>query len=278
VKRPPLVLVAAGVLLLATLGASMRKVKTGFNVTAQTESFAFQTDGTPTSRWPITGALLYRDGSAVAEPFTGAVHFEDSVRVTVERVATGPLRIRAESGRATAGAARLYDDADEFVGRTGAVLELVVDSITARAERGENIVFPFAGRAAVGRDLGFQTRMDAPLLREGRVSLTGRTVFRNRRFDAGSVNLAAGDRWYVERPLTPTTGFIVADERTAFTAVIRVTAKESFVDRSGGAGYALSTSAFETLTNDPLLRGLWGVVAFVLAAFLWLHDRRTQRS
>jgi hypothetical protein len=269
------------VLTCAALVASSVPLTTTFNVTAHTERFAFRADGTSMSRLPLNGARMVEGDGTQGPPISGTIELGDSTSVQVERTSTGPLVVRLAARPPAASVGELYDEHDLQVRALGTDVTLVVDSLPERAAQGVDLVFPFAGLADLGGEVRFGTGMGAPLLRDGTVTMMGTTLVRDRRFDAGSAQLATGDRLRIDHPHSTAQGFIVADEQPGMTVVLQVRASHARVDRVGREGFELSTSWLEALAAEPALRPVWGaiVVIFTLAfsGYEWRkeHDAQT---
>jgi len=255
------------------LGLTLLRVCSTFNATVQTETLSFRSGGAPMSRWPLRGARVFAAGSRTPAVFSGMLEIRDSVDVSVQRIASGPLFIRLRAGNRRASVGRLYHESDDLAAVLPAVAEIVIDSVPQRAERGENIVLQFAGHASVGAELGFMTRVGAPVLREGNITMLGGNIIGPGKFDAGSFRLQPGDYLHVENPLSPAIGFIVADERPALTGIVRVLARSAQVDRAGGTGYRLSMSLFDQIWLDPVVRSFAVLVSSIIGLFLFLVEK-----
>lgn len=265
-------------LLVLVLATTCAPGETSFNATAETEIFRFRPGGVPTSGWMVTNARIYDDNGG-QRAFSGTIRWRDSVWIQVERISTGPLVIRAEAEAEGTPAATLLDEGEEFAGSLPGRVTVVIDSIEARSQRGENVALFFAARdAQLGERVGFRTTGYTPVLRRGTVHLLGLNPVTKRRFEAGSANLETGDELTIANPATPFTGLLVVDERPGFTTVVRVRAKVARISRGGADGYSLATSWFEALTSDPVLRVCWAILLFLFGAAGWFMDRAQARQ
>lgn len=264
-------LLAAAVALPLVL-APVVNARTGFSLAGETERLEFTTAGSPTSDWPVARALLFRSERSESERFSGSISFADSVHVRVERVALGPVRVVAEAARPGASVGTLTDEADQFVATLGSRVSVEVDSIEARAKAGETVVVPFTGRAALGGGPRHETDPRIPLLRNGAVRMIGVSLLVRRGFEAGAMPLEPGDEVRVPDPRAISSGYVVADDRPALNAVIRVRARTLRVERLGGSqGYTMSVSFFDVLRNDPVASSLWTLLVFWFGILTFLN-------
>ena len=261
----------------------LRDVPTTFKVTVETEGITFSPDSAPTSRLPFRRAVLMNGLDRIADSVDGSVEIADSVRVTMSRVALGPLGIKVESLDGKSSAGDLFDASEEWVTALGPVVEIVLPDIEERAAAGENIVIPLTGQVHVGSGRSFQTNVTAPLLRSGKVSHVRRTIFGKRSFDAGSSDLEAGDVLIIPEPLSPFTGFVVVDERPALNGFFTVQANNAQVIR-GPDMHDVSVSFVEGIKHDPVATLLWALTAFFfiqpLGALtgMWLQAQYEKRN
>ncbi|HEX5872090.1 MAG TPA: hypothetical protein VFY65_16790 [Longimicrobium sp.] len=252
--------------------APLVNARTGFSIAGETEGMEFTTGGSPTSSWPVTRALLYRSEFGEPERFSGSISFADSVHVRVERVALGSVRVRAEAARTGAPVGTLRNEADQVVATLLAPVWVEVDSIEARARAGETVVVPFTGRAELGGGPGHETGPRVPLLRSGAVRMIGVSLVVRRGFEAGAMPLEPGDQVRVPAPDAISSGYVVADDRPALNAVIRVRARTLHVERLGGSqGYSMSVSLFDVLRNDPVVSSLWTLLVFWFGILTFLN-------
>jgi len=269
----------AAVLALPVLLTPLVRVKTGFSIVGETEAFTFMTAGAPTSNWPVARAVLVRSANGAPERFTGSIQFADSVHVHVERMSLGPVRALVEADRPDGSAGTLRDETEQFVATLGPQLWVVIDSVPERAQRGETVILPFTARAELGGRLGHETSPSIPLLRSGTVRMIGTSMLVGRGFEAGVMPLEPGDELKVLDPHALASGYVVADDRAALNAVLRVRTRTLRVDRLGGSlGYNMSLSWFEILRNDPVVTSIWAVAAFLFAAQTFLDNRNKEES
>jgi len=268
--------------------ALLAPVPATFNVTVQSEHVEFFTDGAPVSRWPLDRVWLFEGDADSARPFTGSLEFADSVHVTVERVALGPLLIRVEAPRAGDPAAVLYDAADEPLGPVRAPLEIEVPDLARRSAAGQELLLPLTGRVRSGRSVGFETPGGAGLLRGGKAALLGRSLLERTPFlarlasgtvfEAGSVTLDAGDQFTVEGVESPAFGFIVVDERPALAAAYRVVGRSGRVERPGGQAYSVRVNLRARLVHDGPLQALYASFVMVMVGLGKLRGRWRRKN
>jgi hypothetical protein len=244
------------VALLALIIASvltLRRVESTFNVNASTEYAEVVADSFATPRWALDSVMLLRASGGRFAVFTGGLQFAPGVRVRVERVSNGPLRVIATGAGIGSGVATLFDADGEPLEELETVM-FVVNDIAQRAATGRSITMPLLGRVELGHSPGEPGRA---LLRSGSVSVLGRSLLGQTRFSAGSTPLEPGDWFFVDRPFGPAAGFIRVDERPALTIVFRALGSAGTVRRFGSTGFTVSASMRDRLLNDTLLQGIW---------------------
>jgi hypothetical protein len=251
---------------------------TTFNVTAETEWLEMTLRGRAPSRWRFEDAQIVEndvlrvktpDGKAEPQPtlFSGYFELAEKVRVTISRVALGDLSVYVEALDQGTQTGRLLTDEEVPLGSTGKRIEFIVTNPQSRAAKGETVLLPVAGEVVVGRTIGIETGGATAILRSGRVAMLGRSAFRKDVFEAGNVTLDAGDRFEVQRPDAdvPTLGFVVVDERPAFTAAVRIAGRAAAITRPGGSVRTVSASLLGRLFGDEIFRATSALLALATA-------------
>lgn len=252
-------------LAMAVVAFALAPSRTTFNVTATTERVRMWFGAErPVSRWQLDDVELEEQGQR-ATKFSGSLEFADSVDVIIQRVAMGELWISARSRRPTRSVGRYYGVGDVPLGDAPDAINIYVPDLPARANAGRTVILAVFGDVELGLPLGINTAGSGALLRSGKVSLIGRSAVRGDPFQAGAVELDAGDAVRVSDPEGAAVGFVVADERPALTAAYYVRGRTMQVTRPGGGTYPISASGFQSLTHDRLSQVVSGVFALLAA-------------
>lgn len=263
---------------------------TTFNVTVETERIEYVTRNEMASRIALDSVEVVTDAmSPVSDPmspFSGAFQVGDSASVVVERVGRGGLLIQVEAYE-TGRAGRFFDEYGEPTGEAGPYVEFFLHDPGERAERGQNVIIPIAGRVSLGRNVGFETGATTAILRSGEVTMLGRSIlwwFSDEVYEAGSVDLDLGDTFIVDAPASEAVGFAVINERPALSAAYRVNGRRAQIIRPGPAasGYPVSISFLDRLLNDRFFRAwsvlLGGLVTLATIASFVIGWRGRRRS
>ncbi len=282
--RSEVVLIAVSLvaMLLFFIFAS-RTIPTTFDVIAQTERLEFtseQSKHKPQSRWTFEHIEVTESDSTSPFTFTGEFEPADSVKVVVDRVALGPLWIHVDAVGQESSAGNFYTEDGEFDRKAAKSVDLVIADISSRANSGETVVIPVTGMVSLGRTVGIETPGSTAILRSGKVTMLERSLFEGNIFEADSVVLDAGAMFKVDDPASPALGFIVADERPAFTAAYRVVGNKASVTRAGGGVYPLSVSFLKRLLYDHFFQALslfFGVLVVIATLLNVLLDWRIFR-
>jgi uncharacterized protein YjbI with pentapeptide repeats len=243
---------------------------TTFNVTVDTERITYTTVGEPPSRIVLDSVEVFSETFAESagslSPFIGSFQVGPSAKVEIQRIGLGGLSIIVEAYE-TGSAGRFFDEAGEPAGEAGSFVEFYVDDPSSRALEGQSAIIPLAGEVFPGRKVGIETRGTTAILRSGKVTMIGRSIFwglNDKIFEAGSVNLDMGDQFFVDTPQSEAFGFAVVNERPAMTAAYRVVGRRAHVVRPGPnasssskvAGYPVSISFLDRLLHDPIFQVL----------------------
>ena len=247
------ILVSVGLILIVVVPRT-----TTFNVTAQTERVEMTLDEAPPSRWNLEDVAI-KDGDLDIDPsYRGDLELAERTQVIIERIAAGPLRVFVQCLAQCTSAGRLIPLNDSLRTTLPKQFDLEVSDPEARARRGQTIVLPLSGRVLVGRTIGIETGATTAMLRTGRVTMLGRSIFRDNVFEAGSLSLEAGDQFVVRGD---SVGVAVVDERAALTAAYRVIATSGQVVRPGGGGFGVAASTLGQLFNDDLFLAISALLA-----------------
>lgn len=262
------------------LVAATYLVPTTFIVVATSEVVRFQTAGAPTSRWPLSGAELLEGDSAgnfTRTAFTGSIEIGDSVEVVLQRVSGGPVILKIDPVGANRYTVEFYDESDELIRRSLGPVEIRIDSLNARASRGESIVLPLVGDIEVGAAAGFQTGGAAPMLRSGTVTMVGSSFLSKSLYKAGDEELRAGDVFQVIKPLSNSYATVIVDERPALNLVSRASSFEAEISRAGTSSTGVSTPLRARILSDKSLQSLWLTFALVWGTVMKLWKQLSSR-
>lgn len=103
--------------------------------------------------------------------------------------------------------------------------------------------------------------------------MLGYSIFSRNVFEAGSVELHAGDQFKIDDAASPALGFVVADERPALTAAYQVAARKASI--IGGTLYPVSL--LNRILNDHLFQGIsvfFGMLVVVATLLTFLLSWR----
>lgn len=242
-------------------------VSTTFNVTARTERLEMNVTERPISRWYLDKADIFEDYNSSHEEFRGSIELAHPVTVMMERVAYGDLWIHIECIPSPGAVEEchsgiLYSETEERIDSLKSVVDIYFTGIRDRADKGETILLPVSGEVMVGRTSGIETSGTTAILRSGKVSMLGRSVFRSTAFEAGNAELNLGDRFHVTDidPDSTTLGFALADQDPGLTAAYRIVGSAGSVTRPGGGMYTVTTSVFQRFLSDTVFRVLAGLL------------------
>ena len=239
-------------------------VPTTFEGEFRTESVHIERvslDHAPT--WTFKEAKIFIEDED-ARPFSGEVAVQSGIRVSVQRIAHGAVRVRLGAERPSLRVATLIPlDGTPTValGR----LVLVIDDIDEKSKSGEHVILPIIGRIAVGSDSIDLMSPTTGLLHGGRIRLVGHSVFSGSRFDAGLFELSAGDRFSVANSSSDGYGVIVADDSSGLLCSYREVGSRGHVSRMGSKGYDIGVSIFERCKSDKIIQATWAAFGLLYA-------------
>lgn len=285
--------VGAGVLPILLLAGFLTFVfyplSTTFNVTAHTERLLFRTGAAADVTFDLDAVSVFDGTNGEEHVFSGQFQVASHTDVVIERIAFGPLRLILEASRGSTGT---FFESDEPVGKASSYIEFSVPDPAARAEDGRTLLVPIAGEVVPGRDVGAGGGGTTSILRSGTVTMLGRSILSNwfsttaGLFEAGTVELEAGDQFHAKGAETESYGFAVVDERPGLTAAYRVQGRRGIVSRPGpsASGYSISVSLMDRILNDRLFQavslasaGILAVVTLFTSVLHWIRFRRMSR-
>lgn len=279
-----------------------------FNVNAQTEILSGMTPDKKNSvvglnTWRVRNATLCHgtgapvdvelDATAIESTdclgfdgmlldFTGELVLAEDTAFTLIRIVDGRLSIRLESVQSDTGAkvAQALND-DRTTDLTLKDEALILLSLGSQKDA-HSYLFPVqAYRMVVGQELPFDPRgVDLPLLREGEVSLTDRTLIESRDFDGGRVILGMGDSFLtVEKAKSERgsphgtdqerqakfTGAILVNQEPGMKVLIRAVSKAGWVTRPYSTRLPVASTWYERLIHDRVIAVLISGVLFLFA-------------
>ena len=247
-------------------------VHTSYNVTAQTELVKTRITSKPNWQWWLRDVELTGEG-VTSGSWSGSLQLTAPVNVQMQRITYGDLQINvrcisSEDANPCDSAGVLFDEGKSTHRDLPREIYLRVNDIPARVKRGESILLAITGDVSLGRSVGIETTENQGILRNGSVTMLGRTIFGAGAFEGGTVDLDAGDLFKVTEvdSDSQTRGFVLVDERPAMTAAYRVVGSNAKVSRPGGGSYDVTTSIFARFLGDPLFRVLAGFLVISSAA------------
>lgn len=235
-------------------------------VSAVTENITLRVDSVRQPRWRLTNVSVHTSDSLVSAPdqrFTGSIRPARKSLLSIRRVAQGPLILRID-GDTSAG--DLFDVSSNRILVLGSSAEVVWDSL---AGHGSTSVLPLYGDVQLERVGSIPHRVLEPdgLLRSGKLSLLRRSLalFGGNIEEVGSASLNPGDELAFV-PSAPLYGFVVADERPALTASLRIIAEEAIITPSGGKSRSVSPTYWDILRHDSGIQTAWLILLFLVGA------------
>jgi hypothetical protein len=226
-----------------------------------------KTGSEPLSRWYFRNVRFFPGLEPEGKVVNGSLQLNSNVSIAVERIGSGPLRMRIQALNKEGSVGQLYNDSDEVNETLSSRVILVADDVEGRAKNGQRFVFPFAGGLDLDGASGFMGGAPYPIIRSGKVLLLGRTLLGSSHYEAGSVALEEGDSLRFIRCSGSAVGFIIVDDRPAITAVYRIVASKGNVSRFGSQGYDIGTSLAARIKNDGSVQLVWACFLFLLGLF-----------
>ena len=247
-------------------------ITTTFNITVNTERIDYTTLDKNNSRLILTGVELADMDNILSENFEGTIDLNTNVKVTIERIAFGPISIIIESENGES-IGKIYNGQDGKLFYTAKdFLEVYIYDIVKKTEEGQTYIFSIDGDVNIGRSVNFEIFGESTaLLREGEVKMIGKSKFSNDYFEAGSKQLNLGDRLVFDNILSKTFGFVTINENPGMKAAYRVTSKQARVIKPGpqneNNGYLISASMLDRFSKDRLFLGI-SIIVGTLIAFM----------
>jgi hypothetical protein len=237
-----------------------------FAVTAAIERVEFITSKGKTTNWFLKNAQYIPEYESPRQEFSGYLELGEGVRVTIERVAMGPLYIQVQ--------ANTPDQSDlgvlfaEDGSPLGAIhrhaLFKIIDFQTLSAN-GKNVVLPISGDVRLGTLVERPTLPSVPLLRQGQITVIGHSLLGDDLYKGDSQSLDPGDVVEIGNASGPAIGFVAVEEGPALMATFHVVAKNLSVNRLPASGYTVSSTVFSRIKNDGTLQSIWAALLFLLA-------------
>lgn len=255
--------------LVAVVVYAIDRQPTTFNITASTERIEMRTgEHRPPSRWTLYDVELRGSHDSAGTRFTGALELSDSVKVMIQRVAFGSLWVNVQSDRPGRSVGRYFTTAGVSRDSAPDEIDIYVDGLRERADSGKTVILSLFGEVWLGRSVTVIAPGSSAVLRAGKVTLIGKSIFSSDVFEGGSVELDAGDQVDVPEDAGVARGFMVADERPALTAAYQVVSEQMVITRPGGGTFPLTASFVDSVTHDRVsqLISVVSAILVVLAA------------
>ena len=245
------------VLAVVVLAVSLSKAPTTFSISVKTQYAGFRASPAHRARWYFDNAEMKRGPVGTMEPLTGAIKVMPGALVSLERVGSGPLRLRVKtSGDAVAA----------LVNPVGqAPFDVVGQLVVVAQETGDrhSTVLPFIGAdLELGAEITNAENPTPVLLLGGSVTLLAHTMTGEQRYDAGKVALDLGDSIALDE-VGDAAGILSIGAHADLAATVRVIARSLRVNRYGALGYEVYATPLVRLQKDTALQALWGSALLV---------------
>lgn len=236
-------------------------ITTTFNVAVNTERIEYTTLDKNNSRLILMDAEIANLDSILVSNFEGNIELNSNVKVTIERISSGPISIvlENESGESVG---KVYNGSNgELMYEASEFLDIYVYDIVKKTEAGQTFIFSIEGDVNIGRSVNYEIFGESTaLLRDGEVKMIGKSFFSNDNFEAGSIALNLGDRLVFDDIQSKTFGFVTINENPCMKAAYRVASKHARVIKPGpqneNNGYIISASFINMILNDRNIQGL----------------------
>lgn len=277
-----------------------------FNVSARTEILSGMTPDEKYSvvglnTWRVQNATLCYGASAtvnveldatavdpmdclgfdgVLPDFTGEVVLAGNTLFALIRMDDGRLSIKLESEQPDAGAKVAQALSDNRTTNLTLNDEALILLSPGSQKDVHSYLLPVqAYRMVIGQELAFDPRgVDLPLLREGEVSLTDRSLIERRDFDGGRVMLGTGDSfttvekekiWAMcgagQERQAKYTGAILVNEEPGMKVLIRAVSEAGWVTRPYSTRLPVASTWYDRLIHDRVITVLISGVLFLFA-------------
>lgn len=236
-------------------------ITTTFNVAVNTERIEYTTLDKNNSRLILMDAEIANLDSVLVTNFEGNIKLNTNVKVTIERISSGPINIILEN-EAGESVGKIYNGNNgELIHEASEFLDIYVYDIVKKTEEGQTFIFSIDGDVNIGRSVNYEIFGESTaLLRDGEVKMIGKSFFSNDNFEAGSVTLNLGDRLVFDDIQSKTFGFVTINENPCMKAAYRVASKHARVIKPGpqneNNGYIISASFINMILNDRNIQGL----------------------
>jgi hypothetical protein len=236
-----------------------------FDLAVSTESVEVVTSSSYKPIWYVNGSQLSDGSGAASRPCTGSIEIAPNVRITLQRIGTGPLNVEVESAGSSIQRCGMISNTGESTSvPLGRKAILKITDITQRSAAGQSTVLPLGGEVRLGTSGEMPTSQFTPLLRQGQISVLGRNFLGSDLYKGTPQSLEPGDVVVFKDPEGPAYGLATVDERPAINATLHVLAREAVIRRPPAAGYTVGLTVLDRLKNDGSLQGIWGTFIFFL--------------
>ncbi|MBT8316914.1 MAG: hypothetical protein HKP59_04765 [Lutibacter sp.] len=255
-------------------------ITTTFNITVDTERISYETLDKNNSRLIVMEAEIADEDAILSTNFSGTIDLNAGVKVTVERIAFGPISIIIESLNSKS-IGKIYNGQDgELFHEATDYLEVYIYDVSEKTVKGQTYIFSIDGKVNLGRSVNLEIFGESTaLLRNGDVKMIGKTFLSDDYFEAGSKELNLGDRLVFDKIQSKTFGFVTINENPGMSAAYRVTAKEARVIKPGPqndtSGYMISASLLDRFLKDRMFQGLsifFGFLVIITTLITFVKD------
>lgn len=237
-----------------------------FDISSSTEIVEEITSETNTSVLYLTDSEFYNGSSGKQQTFTGSITISPKVRVVLERIGTGSLRIELTPGDESVQSIGIMSAQGELSSHSmGRKASFLINSFDKRSIAGQSTVIPLAGDFILGYSGRIQSSPNSPLLHSGSISIIGRNLLGSELYRTGSQLLDLGDVIVFNNARGRGYGIAVVGEHPGIDVELHVLADEAIVKRPPSSGYTIGLTLVDRVKNDGTLQGIWGALVFLLA-------------
>ncbi len=232
-----------------------------FSIDAKTNIVSLSTGEQVMPRWWVEDVSIFTMDDELS--FSGQIEIEPNVSITFTQLNNEKVQVELISADRSATVAKLYAP-DDTLERTIA-REMYLEISTSSAQQS----LPIVGNITAGQLISAQSFGGSPILKEGTVSILGKSLVSEEKFAAGRADLQAGDRLQVvpakETDISVGYGLISMDNASNnLNLTYHSFGEKVQVSRYGSEGYTIRPSIPARITSDPVLQTL-----AILYAALW---------
>lgn len=244
------------------------KITTVFNITALTERIEFLVVDDNNSSWNFDGVnLINTAGEYIEKNFSGTLTLEKGDQIRIDRFASGPAYISIQNKENKPIGKIRFDEMLNAKVIRNTFLEIEIDSINTKAEKGITHILPIKGFITLGGDVDYEINGEGTgVLKEGEVNMQGFSSRRkNEYFQAGVEALKLGDELTFKKNELAV-GFALIGDKPGIEVSYRVEAKEAIIIKTGPVkiGHKISATLLDKFVNDRSFQALSIILGFLI--------------